>query len=215
MATQKPTSELSGNRQAAFSARNRARLVKAAQEILAEVGPSATLEQIASYAEVSPTTIYKYFENKEQLFAVALNESWVGFLTWAYSQNIAGDRLEQVLDSGRKLFWARQTHPLFAKILHNCLNALPDIIFVTDKDGGKKVFSELAKSGEIELEDFEKRYLMWTHIYIGLLKSIFVTEEILPSEAEIAFGIGLSVWGINEAKAKKLISRPLELTQVK
>lgn len=213
MATQTPTSELSGNRQAAFSARNRARLVKAAQEILAEVGPSATLEQIAIYAEVSPTTIYKYFENKDQLFTIALNETWVGFLTWANSQNIAGERLERVLDSGRKLFWARQTHPLFAKILHNCLGALPDFL-AADQGGGKKVFSELAERGEIEREDFEKRYLMFTHIYLGLLKSIFVTEEMSPSEAEIAYGIGLSVWGISEAKAKKLISRPLELASV-
>jgi AcrR family transcriptional regulator len=213
MATQTPPSELLGNRQAAFSARNRARLVKAAQEILAEIGPSATLEQISTHAQVSPTTIYKYFQNKEQLFAVALNETWVVFLTWAESQNVAGDRLGQVLDSGRKLFWSRQTHPLLANIIRNCLADLPDIIFDADRAGGKKVFRELAKSGEIEREDFEKRYSMWTNIYSGLLRSIFVTEEMSPREAEIAFGIGLSVWGISEAKAKKLISRPLDLFQ--
>ena len=57
-----------GGRQAAYSARNRARLIKDAQIVLAEIGPSATIEQIAAHAEVSPTTIYKYFENKDQLF---------------------------------------------------------------------------------------------------------------------------------------------------
>ena len=54
-------------RQAAYSARNRAALIKHAQEVLAEVGPSATIEQLASHAQVSPTTIYKYFANKEVL----------------------------------------------------------------------------------------------------------------------------------------------------
>jgi len=34
-----------GNRQAAYSARNRARLIKDAQLVLAEIGPSATIEQ--------------------------------------------------------------------------------------------------------------------------------------------------------------------------
>ena len=47
-----------------------------------------------------------------------------------------------------------------------------------------------------------------------MLNSVFVTEDLSPSEAEVAFGIGLSVWGISDAKAKKLISRPLEFGPV-
>jgi len=46
MAAKKQTAPVLGNRQAAYSARNRAKLIKNAQEILAEVGPSATIEQI-------------------------------------------------------------------------------------------------------------------------------------------------------------------------
>jgi hypothetical protein len=38
---------------------------------------------------------------------------------------------------------------------------------------------------------------------------LYVTAEISVDEADSAFAIGLSVWGINEAKAKKIISRPL------
>ena len=44
----------------------------------------------------------------------------------------------------------------------------------------------------------------------GKIKSLMVS----PSEADVAFGIGLSVWGISEAKAKKLISRPLGFASV-
>jgi AcrR family transcriptional regulator len=210
MAAKKQKAQETPSRQAAYSARNRARLINDTQELLADIGPSATLEQIATYLEVSPTTIYKYFENKEQLFAAALNEAWVDFLIWANSQKIPGERLERVLDSGRKLFWAKKTHPLFARMLHNCLNQMPDFALQVDQGDGKKIFKELAKSGEIKRENFEERYLLWTHIYTGLLKSVFVTEELSPAEAELAFAIGLSVWGISDSKAKKLISRPLE-----
>jgi len=214
MAAKKHVENESVSRQAAYSARNRARLVKDAQEVLAEIGPSATIEQIAAHAEVSPTTIYKYFEHKDNLFVEALSTAWVEFLIWANEQKAPGDRLERTLDSGRKLFWAQQTHPLFAQMLHNCLTTMPDFLKQADKGEGKRVFSELAASGEIKQEDFEQRFIMWSEIYSGLLKSVFVTEELTPSEAEVALGIGLSVWGISEAKAKKLISRPLIYTPV-
>jgi len=214
MAAKKDVAEESGSRQAAYSARNRARLVKDAQEVLAEIGPTATIEQIAAHAEVSPTTIYKYFENKDLLFVEALSQAWVGFLIWANEQKAPGDRLERTLDSGRKLFWARQTHPLFANMLHNCLNEMSDFLIQSDRGEGKRVFSELAASGDLKQEDFEQRWILWINLYNAILKSVFVTEELTPSEAEVALGIGLSVWGISEAKAKKLISRPLIYTPV-
>jgi len=43
---------------------------------------------------------------------------------------------------------------------------------------------------------------------------VHVTEALSPAEADVAMAIGLSVWGISEAKAKKLISRPLKLVLV-
>jgi len=46
MAAKKQAAELPGGRQAAYSARNKARLIRDAQEVLAEIGPSATIEQI-------------------------------------------------------------------------------------------------------------------------------------------------------------------------
>ena len=214
MAAKKNPAEESGSRQAAYSARNRARLVKDAQEVLAEIGPTATIEQIAAHAEVSPTTIYKYFENKDLLFVEALSQAWVGFLIWANEQKAPGDRLERTLDSGRKLFWARQTHPLFANMLHNCLNEMSEFLIQSDRGEGKRVFSELAASGDLKQEDFEQRWILWSNLYNAILKSVFVTEELTPSEAEVALGIGLSVWGISEAQAKKLISRPLIYTPV-
>jgi AcrR family transcriptional regulator len=203
-----------GGRQAAYSARNRAALIKVAQEVLAEIGPTATIEQLAAHAQVSPTTIYKYFVNKDVLFMEALVEIWGGWLMWANELKAPGDRLERTLDSGRKLFWARKTHPQFANILHNTLAEDPNIMVKSDQGVGKIVFGELAASGVLKNDDFEARFILWTNIYAGILSAVFVSEELTPEEANVAFGIGLSVWGISEAKAKKLISRPLGFSPV-
>jgi hypothetical protein len=36
-----------------------------------------------------------------------------------------------------------------------------------------------------------------------------VSEELSPSEAEVALALALSIWGISEVKAKKLMSKKL------
>ena len=212
--TGKKKAALPGGRQAAYAARNRAALIKAGQEVLAEIGPSATIEQLAGHAQVSPTTIYKYFENKDELFIHALSDMWFTWLQWSSSERSPGTRLEMTLDTGRKLFWAKKTHPLFASMLHNSLVEMPTFLVLSDKGEGKKVFSELAVSGELKQDDFDQRYILWANTYNGLLKSVLVYEELTPEEANVAFGIGLSVWGISDAKAKKIISRPLAFPPV-
>ena len=204
----------SNSRQAAYSARNRARLIKDAQLVLAEIGPSATIEQIAAHAEVSPTTIYKYFENKDQLFIEALSEAWDDFVAWAQSNMTSEDLFEITLDIARSLLWARKTHPLFADMLHNCVSQMPEFLILGDKGKGKEVFRALAARGDIKQEDFDKRIVLWTNLWTGIIKSVFVTEELSPSEAEVAMEIGLSIWVISDAKAKKLISRPLQFSPV-
>jgi AcrR family transcriptional regulator len=209
MATKKQTAQVLGNRQAAYTARNKARLIKDAQEVLAEIGPSATIEQLAAHAEVSPTTIYKYFQNKDELFLTAFNDLWKEFLKHSSEHASPGDPFERLLDVGRKLFRVKQSHPLFAKVLHNSVSEISNYLIDADKGEGKEVFRRFAASGVIKKEDFDERWILWTNIVSGLLVSVHVKEELSPEEADLAYGIGLSVWGLSEAKAKKIISRPL------
>jgi AcrR family transcriptional regulator len=208
MASKKQADQLAGNRQAAYSARNRAALIKHAQEVLAEIGPSATIEQLSAHAQVSPTTIYKYFNNKEVLFAEALNELWEEWLNWSGQTRAPGEPLENVLDAGRKLFRIKQHDPILAQVLHNAVKD-PQFAMQALQGESDKVFITLAKMGAIKSEDLEERLILWKNIYTGICVSLYGTEEISPEEADVAFGIGLSVWGISEAKAKKIISRPL------
>jgi AcrR family transcriptional regulator len=208
MAAKRQGVKVAGGRQAAYTARNRAALVLAGQEVLAAIGPQATIEQLVEYAQVSPTTIYKYFENKEALYAEAFSQSWESWIEWSNQIRTPGERLEMVLDTGRKLLWVKKHNPLFAQILHNTLQDRALAVRAV-RDEGKKVFKELAKSGALNNEDFEARWILWTNILAGLFTSVYVTEELTPGEAEVAFGIGLSVWGISESKAAKIIARPL------
>jgi AcrR family transcriptional regulator len=214
MPSKKPVKKAAGNRQAAYTARNRAALVKAGQEVLAEIGPGATIEQLAAHAQVSPTTIYKYFATKELLFSEAISEMYRGWLIWAYNGAPLGGNLETTLDAGRKLFWVKQSHPLFAKILHNTLRD-PSFVIASVKIGAEAVFRNYADLGFLEKKDFDKRFILWSYSYAGILSSVHLTEELSPTQAEESLGIALSIWGISDAKAKKLISRPLVFASVK
>jgi AcrR family transcriptional regulator len=214
MATKKAAAESPGGRQAAYSARNKARLIRDAQEVLAEIGPSATIEQIAAHAEVSPTTIYKYFENKDELFVQALGEMWHGWVSWAFSQTSATNDLEAVFETARRLFRAKETHPQFAQVLHNTVKEMPDFFRRADEQTAKRVLNNLASAGQLSSENFNFRYELWESLFFGLVASVHVTESLTPAEADVAMAIGLSVWGISDVKAKKLISRPLRLALV-
>jgi len=173
------------------------------------IGPSATIEQLAAHAQVSPTTIYKYFQNKDELFLIAFNDLWEEFLKYSSEHASPGDPFDRLLDVGRKLFRAKQSHPLFAQVLHNSVSEISTYLIDADRGTGKEVFRKFAAKGVIKKEDFDERWILWTNIVSGLLVSVHAKEELSPEEADIAYGIGLSVWGISEAKAKKIISRPL------
>ncbi len=204
----KKQAEIAGKRQAAYSARNRAALIKSAKEVLAEIGPSATIEQLAAHAQVSPTTIYKYFTNKEALFAETFSQLWEEWIHWSSETNSPGEPLETVLDAGRKLFRIKQHDPVLAAVLRNVLQD-PQFAIRSVQGEGMKVFKALAKKGALKSEGFEQRLILWQHLFFGICISLYVSEEISPEEADVALGIGLSVWGITEARAKKIISRPL------
>jgi len=215
MAKEMKSGLTTSNRQAAYTARNRAALIRAGQEVLAEIGPAATIEQLATHAEVSPTTIYKYFENKDLLFLEALGGALNSWLEWAATQDQAPDRLQRIIELPRRLFRTRQTHPLFSQMLHNSLNHNPNFMIDADRGEGKRVFKALANAGEVKIDEFEERYAIWAHSVSGLTRSVLVDGTLSPEKADIALGFALSAWGVSEARAKKLVSRKLDVKSTK
>ncbi|MFI1488016.1 TetR/AcrR family transcriptional regulator [Streptomyces sp. NPDC020747] len=53
---------------------NRARILAAAQESLAELGPEAALDEIARRAAVGNATLYRHFPSREDLLAAVLEQ---------------------------------------------------------------------------------------------------------------------------------------------
>lgn len=205
--------KISSSRQSAYIARNRAKIIAAGQEVLAEIGPTATIEEIAEFAKVSPTTLYKYFPSKEILFSESLKEIWEKWVTWSHGGETRDESLEVFLDTARKLFWVKQTHPLFAKILQNTLSD-PSFIMSSVRESGEQALRALAQRAILKNEDFEKRILIFGYACAGILTAVHVTQELSPTEAEVSLGLALSIWGLNEKKAQSLVTRKLKFAPV-
>lgn len=206
MATKKQAEPI--NRQSAYTARNRASLIKAAQGVLAEAGLDATIEQLATNAQVSPTTIYNYFENKEVLLSEALADAWQEFMLWAHGDDIPGSSFQGMIDVFRKLIRAKQTHPQFAKILKN---TLADSSFVINavRPLALATLQKAASKEEIAVDQFEERVYLWGYSLAGIMSGVYVTEELSPEKADVSLAISLQVLDFSKAKAQKLVSHPL------
>src|SRR3954465_15333718 len=62
----------------ADAARNRERILAAAEEVFLELGADASLEEVARRAEVGIGTLYRRFPTREDLLAAANNERLLG-----------------------------------------------------------------------------------------------------------------------------------------
>jgi len=195
-----------GGRQAAYTARNRAALISAAQAVMAEVGPGATIEQLVAQAQVSPTTIYNYFDNKDALFAEALDQMWQDFVLWAYNGRAPATDFATMLDVCRKLFRADDSHPIFARVLRNTLNQ-PDFIIQSVSEGGTNTLKHIVESGGLDAEDFDQRLNLWSYCIAGILHRVYVSRDLSPDDADHSLQISLSIWNIGPEAARELIPR--------
>ena len=212
MAAKKQDSTVS--RQSAYAARNRASLIEAAQKVLAEAGLSATIEQLATNAKVSPQTIYNYFESKEDLLAEALDDVWRDWVLWAHAGETPGVSFQNMLDVCRKLFRAKQSHPQFAKILKNTLVDPAFVINAIKSIAMTDLRTAAANEGVLK-DQFEERAYLWSYSLAGILRGVYVTEELSPEKADASLELSLQTLDISKAKAKKLISRPLNYPEIK
>ncbi len=206
MAAKQQTSKVPGGRQSAYVQRNRAALIKAALEVLAEIGPGATFEQLASHAQVSPTTIYKYFESKDALFGEALNQIWSDWVQSASGGAGAEQSFDAVLDVLQRLLWVEKTDPFFASVLRNTL-ATSSFLVESVIQGARPVYLAMAKKGEISAENFDIRIEMLGYSAVAIMNSVLVKKTLSPKEAEPALGIALLLLGLSEAKIKKFLAR--------
>lgn len=192
-------------RQSAYTTRNRAALISAAQGVLAEFGPDATVEQLVAAAAVSPTTIYNHFGSKENLLRAALEQAWQDWVTWAYDGRPQGENFRTMLDVCRQLFRVSETHPLFAQILRNTLSK-PSFVIEAVKGQGVTDLKAIAGASGLDTTDFDKRMNLWAYCIASMLHGLFVTGEMTPRDADSSLVISLAIWNVGPEEARELIS---------
>jgi AcrR family transcriptional regulator len=197
-------------RQSAHSLRTRTRLIEDAQEVLAEFGLEATVEQLASHIGVSPTTIYKYFGSKEALFSEAILQLWHEWLEWACEEKTPCESLDIWVTTNRKFIRARQTHPFYGKVLRNILSN-PEFLLNSVKGPGEQVIRLLAERGEISREELDVKVLLWAQAAAGIFSGVHATEVLSTIQADQALARSLKILDVTEDKIKKMLSIELNL----
>ncbi|MCG2765047.1 MAG: TetR/AcrR family transcriptional regulator [Desulfarculaceae bacterium] len=97
-------------RRAREKEQRREAILDAAKEIFSRKGyQGATMEEIAARAELSPATLYLYFDNKSQLYA-SLNVKMLAFLCHRVEQ-VAGQKGLEPLEKVRRL--AQAMHDVY------------------------------------------------------------------------------------------------------
>jgi AcrR family transcriptional regulator len=191
-------------RKSAYVARNRVRLIGAAQKLLAEVGPTASIDQFAKAAQISVSTIYKHFETKEQLISSAFLEAFRDWEKWA--ENFlpeSKDPIEELILPMRLFLRLGQTHPLYAAMIARNLGDVYKYFSVIEVGFANHV-SELMKAGILTIENAEIRIRSISACLMAALGSNLLNPKSGSQDAEAAIEVILGILGVAPVKAKKI-----------
>ena len=209
MATRKsPTPAITG-RKSAYVARNRVALIKAAQHVLAEIGPDASIEEFAEAAQISVSTIYKHFENKDALIDAAFVEA---FRDWeAWTDEALGkikDPLEELVVPMRLFLRVKRTHPLYAGMIARNFPNLAKYLSTSTENLQIHV-KELHAAKIITCENIPIRVRSISASLVAALGDQFFNPAARESDGDTAIEVILGLLSIPPAKAKKLAHSPL------
>jgi AcrR family transcriptional regulator len=203
------STENAGVRLSAATTRNRAALIRSAQQVLAEIGPDATVEQFVAHAEVSPTTIYNHFGSKEAMFSQALAQIFREWLDWAHDGIPADESLEVMIDVCRKLFRVQQTHPLLGQILGKTLDK-PGFVMDAVMADSRPALEAIASRGHLNNAEFDKRTRLFAYCIACILHGVHTTHELSPTDADLSLEIALAIWNLSPEAARAVTSRPID-----
>ena len=204
VATRKKPIPANAGRKSAYVARNHASLVRASQQVLAGIGPEASIDQFAEAAEVSVSTIYKHFENKDALIEAAFLDAFHEWEVWidALLEGIK-DPLTELVTPMRMFLRVKKTHPLYAAMSARNLSDLPKYFHGTE-EGLIEHVDELIKAKIIEIESPAIRIRSISACILAGLADQLVNPAATEKDADSTIEVVLSILGISAAKAKKL-----------
>lgn len=202
-------------RKAAYFARNRAALIFATQELLGDKGWGATIEQVASSAEISVSTVYQHFNSKDELFNACISEGWASFVSWAL--DAAGpikDPLEQLVVPMRLMARMNVTHPMFARMVARNRTEITPMIPLLTKDLGDAMRA-LVKAKALEVDNADIRISNLKAVLWQIFLLQLTDPKAKATDADLAIAIALPMLGISASKAASISSAelPVDATQ--
>ena len=205
-----PTPAITG-RKAAYVARNRVALIKAAQQVLAEIGPEASIEEFAEAAQISVSTIYKHFENKDALIDAAFVEAFSDWEAWAVEAlGTIKDPLEELVAPMRLFLRLKRTHPLYAGMSARNFSNLGKYLGANTENLQMHV-RELHAAKIITCENIPIRIRSISASLVAALGDQFFNPAAKESDGDMAIEVILDLLSIPPAKAKKLAHSPLSV----
>ena len=198
-------------RKGAYVLRNRAALLKSTQEVLADIGPVATIDDIADHSQMSVSTIYKHFENKETLFAAAIGASFADWESWKneITKDLKDD-LEQLVIPMRLFLRLKTTHPHYAQMVAKNFESIAMIVPALGNEMALHV-NRLVKSKVLQIDDVPLCIANLMAILAAALRSRLLDPKFSAADADGSIKIGLVMLGISEAKLKKLFDQKLPI----
>ena len=211
MPTRKSPPPAITGRKSAYVARNRVALIKAAQHVLAEIGPEASIEEFAEAAQISVSTIYKHFENKDALIDAAFVEA---FRDWeAWTDEALGkikDPLEELVVPMRLFLRVKRTHPLYAGMIARNFPNLAKYLSTSTENLQIHV-KELHAAKIITCENIPIRVRSISASLVAALGDQFFNPAAKESDGDTAIEVILGLLSIPPAKVKKLAHSPLAI----
>jgi AcrR family transcriptional regulator len=196
-------------RKTAYVMRNRAALIKSAQEVFAKRGSDATVEDIAEHAEVSVSTIYSHFETKEDLFKIAILSAQSDWSEFAFQiAQTFTDPLARLITPARLLLRLKKTHPFYAELNARNIKEVQSITPILS-NGLKDHVMALIASGDLVMDKPQIRIENFSGCMVVAFQKHILDPGAKEVDADNSIEIALGMLNVSPAKAKKLAHAPL------
>lgn len=155
--------------------RNRQAILDAAREIIAEQGlDGLSMRSLAEKADYSPSTLYRYFEDKEDILDVLAKQAADAVQTTPSARTTASDDpLDILLQSGLRLYDFARNHPVQYQLMTAATKSSPKNMqdFLKDQNfsGLLALIEQRQAAGSLRLPDgFDAKLmaiLLWFAIH--------------------------------------------------
>jgi AcrR family transcriptional regulator len=203
--------EVGGGRKSAYVARNRGKILRAAQEVLAEHGPESTIESVSERAEIAISTIYKHFENRDALFHEAMAGAMIDWETWAFAQvDDAFTPLKRLITPIRLLMRLGSTHPAYATMIANNPAVVAHALPAVSARMNANIY-ELVKQGILKIDDIEIRLRNFRGAILQAFQHQLQHPQAELRDADKAIELALAMLALPAEEAKALCADPIHL----